>query len=68
MGFDKTGNRMGHGKGYYDRFLPLAKNAHRIGLCFEFQLIDHIPTQPSDQKVDYIITEKRIINCKEYRN
>jgi len=67
IGFDKTGNRMGHGKGYYDRFLPLAKKALRIGLCFEFQIIDQIPTEPSDQKVDYIITEERIITCKKYR-
>jgi len=67
IGFDKTGNRMGHGKGYYDRFLPLAKKAIRIGLCFEFQIKDQIPTEPSDQKVDYIITEERIITCKKYR-
>ena len=64
IGFDKIGNRMGHGKGYYDRFLPTAPQAKRIGLSFEFQIIDRIPIHPFDKKVDLIITEKQIIDCK----
>ena len=44
VAFDKNGNRIGHGKGYYDRFLKNI-NATKIGICFESQLIDSIPTE-----------------------
>ena len=67
IGFDETGNRMGHGKGYYDRFLPIAPQAKRIGLSFEFQIVDQIPVHQFDQKVGVIVTEKRIINCHEHQ-
>ena len=64
VGFDEMGNRMGHGKGFYDRFVPMVPQAKRIGLSFEFQIVDRIPIAPFDQKVNLIITEKRIIDCK----
>ncbi len=61
IAFDKNLNRMGRGKGYYDRFLTNL-TAQKIGLCFDFQLLDTIPTQPFDKKMDLIISEKGIIN------
>jgi len=61
VAFDISGNRMGHGKGYYDKLLDKTKTTS-IGLCFEFQLVEKIPTQPHDKAVDILITEKRIFN------
>ena len=63
--FDETGNRIGFGKGYYDKFLPSAKNACTIALCYEFQIVKEISTSPFDIPVDYIITEKRLITCSD---
>ena len=56
VAFDKQGNRLGRGKGYYDRLLPLLPHAFKIGLCFPFQLVDEIPTEPFDIPMDLIIT------------
>ena len=62
VAFDEKGNRLGHGKGYYDRLLKKT-NALTIGLAFEFQIVDKIPTNKNDRPVDIIITENIIINC-----
>jgi 5-formyltetrahydrofolate cyclo-ligase len=64
VGFDESGNRLGHGKGYYDRLLKAA-NAPIVGLCFEFQIVDKIPTNKNDVPVDILITEKRIIRPRD---
>jgi len=61
VAFDLNRNRMGHGKGYYDKLLEKTK-ATTVGLCFEFQLVDKIPTESHDIPVDIIITEERIID------
>lgn len=55
MGFDKSGHRLGRGKGYYDRFLPKAVNAYKIGVCFGFQKMNEIPTDRFDVIMDCII-------------
>jgi len=62
VGFDLNGNRMGHGKGYYDKLLEKSKAIH-IGLAFELQIIDKIPTEEHDISLNKIITESRVINC-----
>mgnify|MGYP002624333579 FL=1 len=59
--FDLNFNRLGLGGGYYDKFLPRAVNAKKIALAYDFQIVDAVPTEPHDFKVDMIITEKRII-------
>lgn len=62
IAFDKNMNRLGRGKGYYDRFLSRTDiSAVKIGVCFEFQLFEHIPTHIHDIKMNYIITERCII-------
>lgn len=53
--FDKTNNRLGRGKGYYDRFLASHNNIYKIGLCFHFQLVEHLCTTCNDVKMDEII-------------
>jgi 5-formyltetrahydrofolate cyclo-ligase len=59
--FDLKGNRIGYGKGYYDRFLSLGKSKCIMGLSYESQIINEIPNNEHDIPVDIIITEKRII-------
>ena len=57
---DLSKNRIGFGKGYYDRFLA-GKNAIKIGLSYDFQVLDDIPSNDWDIKLDLIVTESRII-------
>ena len=54
--FDRHGNRIGRGRGYYDRFLCKHLNVKRIGICFDFQLVDEVPTEPNDIKMDEVIS------------
>ena len=54
--FDKKGNRIGFGKGYYDRYLMNTK-MKKIGICFTQQLVDSIETEDNDMKMDLIITD-----------
>lgn len=56
VAFDCNGNRLGRGRGYYDRFLSQHLNVKRIGICFDFQLVDEIPTEPFDIRMDEVIT------------
>lgn len=60
IAFDRNLNRMGRGKGYYDRLLSTL-SARKAGLCFHFQLIAEIPTEAFDRKMDFIVTDKEII-------
>lgn len=63
VAFDRQGNRLGRGKGYYDRLLSRL-NVPKVGLCFDFQLFPHIPTEPFDIRMDGIVTDKETINIK----
>lgn len=55
MAFDSQCNRLGRGKGYYDRLLPKLVNAYKIGICFDFQRLPGIPADEHDCKVDEVI-------------
>lgn len=62
IAFDRKGYRIGYGKGYYDRFLSkLGPNTLKIGLAFDFQVVDSLPREEHDLPVDKVITEKRVI-------
>lgn len=56
IGFDRNGGRIGFGKGYYDRFLS-DFDGLKIGVCYDFQLVDKIETDENDIPMDMIITE-----------
>lgn len=60
IAFDQQKNRLGRGKGYYDRFLR-ESTALKIGICYDFQLLDTIPIWENDMKMDWIITPKIMI-------
>lgn len=57
VSFDKEGNRLGRGKGYYDKLLPLLLNSFNIGICYQFQTRIHIPSEPFDKKMNEVWTE-----------
>lgn len=60
--FDKSFNRIGYGGGYYDKYLEeIRKKDNKIALAYDFQIIDEIESERHDIKMDYIITEKRIL-------
>jgi 5-formyltetrahydrofolate cyclo-ligase len=64
LAFDRTGNRLGMGEGYYDRFLAQVR-APKIALAFDFQIVAQIPAEPHDQRVDVIVAENEMIICSE---
>lgn len=61
LAFDVKGARVGHGEGFYDRFLADLKDAIRIGLAFEFQVFEELEAESNDVRMDFIFTEKRLI-------
>jgi 5-formyltetrahydrofolate cyclo-ligase len=61
--FAKNGHRIGYGKGFYDRLLKKTK-ALKIGIAYEFQIVENIPGEPHDTPMDMIVTEKKIIRVK----
>lgn len=60
VAFDRKGNRLGRGKGFYDRLLATSR-ATKIGVGYEFQLFDSIPSEPHDVAMDMVITQKTLI-------
>jgi 5-formyltetrahydrofolate cyclo-ligase len=62
--FSENGCRIGYGGGFYDRFLQ-NRSITSYALAFDFQLVDEVPFDPEfDMKVDYIVTERRVIECR----
>lgn len=57
VAFDHTGNRMGRGRGFYDRLLKSTPNAIKVGVAYDFQMLDTIPVEPHDVKMDKVISE-----------
>ena len=65
LAFDREGNRLGRGKGYYDRFLARARTEAPgmavIGVCLSEQLVTEVPHGETDQRLDGIVTENETI-------
>ncbi len=61
VAFDKNKSRLGRGKGYYDKYF-LNKKIVKIGVCFDFQLLDDIPIDSFDIKMDKIVTNSYLID------
>lgn len=58
LAFDSSGNRLGWGKGYYDHTLAQASRALRVGLCFHEQITTSLPCDRTDQRMDWVITDR----------
>jgi len=64
IAFDERGNRLGHGKGYYDRLIKeLSPGATFVALAYDFQVVETVPCESWDQRVHLIVTERRTIDC-----
>lgn len=65
LAFDSKKNRIGFGGGYYDTFLEKVRQKNNkalfIGVCYDFQIIDNIPTEKHDVTLDFVISENKII-------
>ncbi|MDF2987943.1 MAG: 5-formyltetrahydrofolate cyclo-ligase [Eubacterium sp.] len=60
--FDINKNRIGYGGGFYDRYLAgISGNCRKIGVCYDFQVVDKVPYQEYDIPLDLLVTENRII-------
>lgn len=61
LAFDRAGNRLGRGAGFYDRYISALKesghNPTLIGVCYHAQIVDSVPTEAHDHRVDRVITE-----------
>lgn len=55
LAFDRQGNRMGYGGGYYDKFLAEEPDHPTVALCYEFQMVDAIPTDDYDIPVNLVL-------------
>lgn len=62
VGFDLSGQRIGYGKGYYDRVLHRLEGSGRLtAFCYQFQLVDSLAGEKHDVVMDRIITEQRVV-------
>jgi len=64
VAFDATGFRLGYGGGFYDRTfagLRALKNIHAVGFAYGAQQLAHIPTEPTDQRLDALVTESEVL-------
>jgi len=65
LAFDRAGNRLGRGGGFYDRFLSAARGEARglvaIGICLAEQLMEGVPHAGTDQRVDGVVTDRETV-------
>ncbi len=61
IAFSKSGDRIGFGKGYYDKLLENF-SGKKVGVCYDFQVVENLPTSKHDIKMDIIVTEERTYN------
>jgi 5-formyltetrahydrofolate cyclo-ligase len=65
LAFDSKKNRIGFGGGYYDTFLEKVRKKNNkvlfIGVCYDFQIIDSVPTEKHDITLDFVVSESKII-------
>jgi 5-formyltetrahydrofolate cyclo-ligase len=64
MAFDPGGHRLGRGRGFYDRILSAASGI-KCGVAYDFQLLETIPVEPHDARVNFIFTPNRCVRRKE---
>lgn len=68
VAFDRTGLRLGHGRGFYDRAIEALRGRGRepllVGVSFCVQEVDSIPAEPHDRRLDWIVTENETLDCR----
>ncbi len=67
LAFNRNGNRLGRGKGFYDKTLSFYEGV-KVGVCFDFQISsDPLPIESHDLQMEYLLTESGLIDCRKYR-
>ncbi len=62
--FDGTGCRVGYGGGFYDTFIQdVRPGVPRVAVAFEVQILDHLSAESHDARVDFVVTERRVLRC-----
>lgn len=70
LGFDRRGNRLGHGGGYYDRSFAFLNEQARptepllVGIAYDFQELERVHREPWDVTLDFIATDRELIDCR----
>jgi len=64
LAFTKKGQRLGMGGGHYDRYLAGHLEAVTVGLCYDWQLTDKLPSEKHDQPVHLLVTEEDVVTCR----
>lgn len=64
VAFDEKGYRLGHGAGYYDRFLSKTTNSFKLGLAYDFQIVVKVPVENHDIGMNGILTPSRYLEFK----
>ena len=67
LAFDRLGNRLGYGGGYYDRTLAALPGRPAIGFGYAAREVDRVPTEPHDRRLDAVLTERGVIWCEASR-
>jgi 5-formyltetrahydrofolate cyclo-ligase len=61
LAFDPQGWRLGYGKGHYDEVAGAARAGARVGLAYDFQIVDRCPAGEGDMAVDLVVTDRRVL-------
>lgn len=68
VAFDRGGSRLGYGQGYYDRLLALRRRPEvLVGLCYDFQLLEALPTDAHDIPMDLVVTDSEMVDARRLR-
>jgi 5-formyltetrahydrofolate cyclo-ligase len=65
VAFDQRGGRLGFGGGFYDRLLPLADRATTVGVTYEELVLDSVPTEPWDYRLEWLVTPAGLIKTRD---
>jgi 5-formyltetrahydrofolate cyclo-ligase len=65
LAFDRMGNRLGAGRAFFDRWLPTATHAYRLGVAFSVQELPSVPVDHLDQRLHAIVTENGIVEVDD---
>lgn len=66
LAFGRDGSRLGRGAGFYDRFLSAHPDALRAGIAYSDQVLDTLPEDPHDQRMDILLTDAGVIRMNSY--
>lgn len=64
LAFDRYGHRLGYGRGYYDRAIGRNGAAVTVGIAFAAQAAEAVPVEPHDRRLDFVLTEDGLIDCR----